>query len=157
MRKIPIQNYFILSIIIVLSMMITFNVSKIYKEQVQKTSLIFSDILYYIQVEELDNYLLENPNIIIYLVKDNTEIKDLRDLIINNDLRNEIVLMDLNEFTSNDLNFINKKGTNLNIGNFSNFIVFEDRKIKDVLLEKNKNLNFDSIVDFLKKHEVLSN
>lgn len=157
MRKIPIQNYFILSVIVVLSMMITFNVSKIYKEQVQKTSLIFSDLLYYVQVEELDNYLLENPNIIIYLVKDNTEINDLRDLIINNDLRDEIVLMDSNDFSSNDLNFINKKGTDINIGSFSNFIVFEDRKIKDVLLEKNQNLNFDLIVEFLKKHEVLNN
>ena len=68
-RIIPLKNYFILSIIIVITLLICAYFSSWYKtnEEANMKKGIMSEKLMQINLEELDNYILENPHKIIYL------------------------------------------------------------------------------------------
>lgn len=165
-RKILLINYIILGVLVILTMMITFNVANKYKEHKEfvEKSTPLNDLIYQVKLDELDNYLLENPDIIIYLAhnKVNDKIKStVKDLIITNNLRDEMIFIDITNFKDKELNKLNSKisdellKSNIKIGNYVNFIKFKNRKIIDILKDNDTQLENENIIVFLQEHEAI--
>ena len=118
MKKIPLKNYIIYSIIILVTFAISiyivmlFNRSKEYYEN----NSVLADVLYEILPknnlsvsDNLNNYLLENSNLIIYISsgkdKDIKEFENsFKSYIIENNLKKDIIYIDSNDIKKS--NFI---------------------------------------------------
>ena len=106
LRIIPKKNYFILGIILVISILLV-NYMYMWSLTYKETKLnipILDKYMEVINYNELDDYLVENPNTIIYVsVLENSEIRDFEKkfklLFKNNILDKEILYMDV----SNDI------------------------------------------------------
>ncbi|MDD2519238.1 MAG: hypothetical protein PHI05_03815 [Bacilli bacterium] len=162
-KKIPIKNYVYLAVLIVVTVFTTFKLANMYKvnnDYFKNKSPLFGTI-FEIKLSEFDNYLLENPNAIIYIVdgnkKDSIEMDNvIKELVIENDLSNEMkvinathnneeVLKDLKVLLSNDLK---KYEDDLLIR--SNVLVVKDGMITDILTPIT--MDKELIVDFLIKN-----
>ena len=95
MRKVPVKNYVILAVIILLTVAFVFylrswfNTSKEYYAQ----NSVMTQVVREIKSEEIANYTLENQKFILYVSSgQNSTVKDFED-----DLRNLIQKMDLGE------------------------------------------------------------
>ena len=92
MREIPKKNYFILFIVIVLSLLIAFYFRKWYKayEDSYLSKSIVGNYLFQINYKELDNYLVENQSAIIYVSKvGNEKIRNFEKKFIKTNYQEE--------------------------------------------------------------------
>ena len=102
LRKIPVKNYIILGGIIVVTLFILYYFYcwvDVYKES--KINIpILDKYMMVINYNELDNYIVENPNTIVYVsVLENEEIrgfeKKLKNKYKSNSVNNEILYMNI--------------------------------------------------------------
>ena len=149
MREIPKKNYIIMIIIIIGIVISTILLANYYNNHFKKTSIMYN-YLSEIKKKDLNTYLIENPNIILYISNKydtkNLEIEEkLKQEIINNNLDNYFVYINLND---NNLDFIDNINNKYN-GNIDKKIpllaVFENRKIKEVYYDL-KNINIVEII-----------
>ena len=108
MRDIPKKNYFILLIMMLFVITITIALMNIYNNRIKKTSIMYN-YLSEIKENDLDAYLIENPNIIIYMADkydlSNSQIeKKLKKQMIKNNINDYFVFLNLND----NINFINQ-------------------------------------------------
>ena len=132
-KEIPIKNYIYLFIILlgtVLFILYIYTGYETYNENKLKVS-IMNNYLTVINYNELDDYIIENKDAILYVsVLGNKEInkfeEKFKNNIVDNNLRNDILYLDL---TNEDLNEAMKK---LNIeDNFPYLVVYTNGKITD--------------------------
>ena len=154
MREIPKKNYFILFIVIVLSLLIAFYFRKWYKayEDSYLSKSIVGNYLFEINYKELDNYLVENQSAIIYVSKvGNEKIRNFEKKFINainqNDLKNKILYLDLSNYKgdTNDKYTIN----DINITSVPNISVFENGKLDDIYVIDVDGYNMEKIISYL--------
>ena len=109
LRKIPIKNYVILGVVIVVTMLILYYFYlwvDVYKES--KINIpIMDKYMTVINYNELDNYLVENPNTIVYVsVLEDEVIRDFEKKFKakykNKKIENEILYMNVTEDIKND-------------------------------------------------------
>ncbi|MFA5604241.1 MAG: DUF6568 family protein [Bacilli bacterium] len=162
-KKIPTKNYVYLAILIVVTVFLTFKLSNMYKvnnNYYKNTSPLFGTI-FEIKLSEFDNYLLENPNAIIYIVdgnkKDAVEMdKTIKELAIENDLSSEMKVInatDNNEEVLKNLKVLlskNLKKYEADLLIRTNVLIVKDGKITDVLTPIT--MDKSEIVDFLIKN-----
>jgi len=143
-KKIPTKNYVIYGIIVVVTLVAVFYMNewyKAYKESVLENSYI-SKYVTEINYSEFENYILENPNTIIYISKTNLETsikieKDLYKIIKDNELTDEVVFLNLtgNEYI---LDEIENKYYNVTLSTDLNRVpaiaIFNNMKIVDILV-----------------------
>ena len=69
MKEIPKKNYFILAIIVVLTILLVFYLKSWYEATTLSNlpRTIMADSLPEVKIEEFDNFIQENPNIVIYI------------------------------------------------------------------------------------------
>lgn len=154
MREIPKKNYFILFIVIVLSLLIAFYFRKWYKayEDSYLSKSIVGNYLFQINYKELDNYLVENQSAIIYVSKvGNEKIRNFEKKFINainqNDLKNKILYLDLSNYKG-DTN--NKYTINdMNITSVPNISVFKNGKLDDIYVIDVDGYNMEKIISYL--------
>ncbi len=167
-EKIPVKNYVVLAIIIITTVFITFHLAKSYNYNIEKDyyreiSPLY-EVLYKIKIEELDNYLLENPNIIIYVVDGNNKDtlktdETIKKIVLEKDLTNEIIVIDITHRSDVDMaKFSNLLEENLatyktNLFEQANLFVIKERKIIDLLTPKTK--DEETIVHFFLKNDVM--
>ena len=103
-RIIPLKNYIILGIIIVVTLLLlhyfymwfdAYNETKLNRPILDK----YMEVINY---NELDNYLIENPNTIIYVsVLEDSEIrnfeKKLKEVFKNGEINNEVLYLDITD------------------------------------------------------------
>ena len=165
-REIPIKNYIILAAIIISTVFITFhlaNRNKTENDYYKKSSPLYN-ILYEIKMEELDNYLLENPNIIIYVVNGNDDNvlemdKTIKNFVLENDLTNDIVVIN----ATNNINQVTRKLNDIldedlvtyknNLLVHTNLFSVKDRIIDDILVPKTKDM--EALTSFFRKNGVI--
>lgn len=162
MRRVPLKNYFILTLILVLSILIVFYLVKIYNSTMHNAN--DKQILNRIKeitVLELDNYIVENPNIVIYLMdsdyRNNSFEKKLNQVIVEHDLQSQFVLINI----ANNIYQEYDKTANINLKNKSflkevpinSLVIIENKKIKK-FIKINDDLKKASISEFLKENEV---
>lgn len=154
MREIPKKNYFILFIVIVLSLLIAFYFRKWYKayEDSYLSKSIVGNYLFEINYKELDNYLVENQSAIIYVSKvGNEKIRNFEKKFINainqNDLKNKILYLDLSNYKgdTNNKYTINDK----DITSVPNISVFKNGKLDDIYVIDVDRYSMEKIISYL--------
>ena len=173
LREIPIKNYVILSVIILISLLIVmyFNTWFTLYNKEKNNTRILDDYLTVINYNEIDNYLVENPDSIIYVsIRNDDRVRnferELKSSIKNNKISKKMLYMDITD-QLNDKK-ISKELKNkyslgyANILDVPNILVFEDGKLNfiysisengynikkvQLFLEKNDNLQGDDIID----------
>lgn len=154
MREIPKKNYFILFIVIVLSLMIAFYFGKWYKayEDGYLSKSIMGNYLFEINYKELDDYLVENQSAIIYVSKvGNEKIRNFEKKFINainqNDLKNKILYLDLSNYKgdTNNKYTINDKDITL----VPNISVFKNGKLDDIYVIDVDGYSMEKIISYL--------
>lgn len=149
MRDIPKKNYFILFLVLAVTVALTFYVREWYnttKEYYARNSVI-RETVREINENEIYSYTLESPQFILY-ASSGTDIDiksfeaNLRKLIINHEMNDDFVYLNLDNVNINDFNAKLKSKFSNRVNNFSDdslstFYVFKDGKI--VLIYNNVN------------------
>lgn len=161
-KNISLKNYFILTFILFLSILISvyfymwYDVYKMNKLSIPIMDKYFSVINY----NELENYLVENKDTIVYVsVLENNTIRIFErkflDSINDYSLRNSILYMDLTHELKNDsiVNHLNKK---YNLYNVPSIIIFEDGNVEDIYDISSNFYDVNNLISFLKKEEVIN-
>lgn len=133
LRNVPVKNYIYLFIILLGSILFLIYIYTWYDayNQNKLNTSIMNEYLTVINYNELDNYISENQNAVIYVsILGNEEInrfeKKLKNMVVDNNLRNSILYLDL---TNEERNKAIKK---LNIDEkFPYLVVYTNGKITD--------------------------
>ena len=157
-RSIPHKNYIIFTLISLVTILLIFFFVSWYKtnEQYRKEKII-SSILQEVKKDEFENYLIENPNFILYLSKPTFENKnfeaDFKEFIVSSDLKNNIVFINLynvdNKFVNDLNNYFSSDCVDCNnkILIDKNILVFKNKEIIKIL--NKKQVKIEDISDFL--------
>lgn len=107
MKKIPLKNYVILGILLISSVIIVLIINNWLSSlnEQEKEKSIVAEIIHEIKTDDIDDYMLENPDFIIYMAsRDNcTNIKfekKFKKFLIDNDLEKGTVFINLDEIDS---------------------------------------------------------
>lgn len=149
MRDIPKKNYFILFLVLIVTVALTFYARAWYnttKEYYARNSVI-KETVREINENEIYSYTLESPKFILYASSGtNVDIKNfesnLRKLIIKSEMVDDFVYLNLDNVDINGFNAGLKSKFSSRVNNFSDdsistFYVFKDGKI--VLIYNNVN------------------
>lgn len=164
MRKIPLKNYFIIAVILLLSVIGVFYLVNWYNttQKHYKETSIIADLIKEVKISEFDNYITENPDFIIYLADKTENInikfeKNLKKLITKKDLQKQFVFMNVSEFDEENIKeFIQKyadKAIDLKMQN--SIIIIDNQKIKNLLIIEANDKDSKKVETFLKENEVL--
>lgn len=167
-RDIPKKNYLIVALMTIIIVALVLYLAKLYTNSNtdQKHSLM-SNYLSNVTVQELDNYLLENPNIIIYWADNedtsNTKFeKKLKKYIVEHDLQRNLIFVSTNNLTKEDTDKIaNKylnselKNKNVNLDIKPNLIIVEEGKIVEILYTYKQDMKIEYIKEYLEDHGVI--
>ena len=163
MRKISTKNYVIYTIIVLITIAVVIFLSKWYEIKKDGQTTHRMNSIAEIKETDLDNYLVENPSIIIYL--SNSHKEELKDFesefnkyILKNNLNKKMIYIDLNGVSENfDKKLKNKLGIdssssylNVNFSEDENIIIIEDSQLVSILYNTGKNINMDDVKVFLR-------
>ena len=158
-RVIPKKNYLYLALIIVLSLMVIYYLylwHKSYKESLLNTEIL-SDYLDVINYNELDDYIVENKDAVIYVSVLGDETinhfeMDFRNAIRDNDLRSVLLYMNVSDY---DKSVIDEKfGTDYD---YPYLVVYTGGKVTDVYSINKNNYKSKKIVKYLNRIGVMEN
>ncbi len=159
-REVPFKNYVILTVILLLTFGLLYYFYMwvdIYKESKINIPIMdkYMDVINY---NELDNYLVENPNTIIYVsILDNEEIrefeKNFKDEFKNKSIKNKLLYLNITSFID-DKNMLNEMKSkyyvnNLSITDVPCILVFNSGTLQSIYSIDNNNYDMDSLVSFI--------
>ncbi len=154
-REVPIKNYIKLGIILLISILILFYLYLWYKtyEENRLNTPIMDEYLSIINLNELDDYLIENKNATIYLSKLNdTQIrhfeKNFKTIIQDNGLKNKILYLDLTKEITNEPITITDNYS-IEDEDLPLIITIEDSQVKKVYNIKDNNYDENNLENFL--------
>lgn len=160
LRVVPKKNYVILGIILIVSFLLVYylymwfdayNESKLNRPILDK----YMEVINY---NELDNYLVESPDAIIYVsVLENTEIRDFekqfKNVLKKNQLQKEVLYMDITEELKNNKiknEMANKYAINdLSIVNVPVVLVIDNGVLHAIYGIKDNNYDIDALKMFI--------
>lgn len=157
-KEIPFKNYIILAVILIFTILLVvylFNWQSIYqKNKLQEP--ILDKYLMVINYNELDDYLVENKEAIVYVsVLNDEKIRmfenKFKNLIIKNDLNNKVLYLNL----TNESVEINKKYLS-NLSEVPTLIIFDEGKVVESYSIKDNNYDIKVFEKFLKKEEIIN-
>ena len=157
-KEIPFKNYIILAVILIFTILLVvylFNWQSIYqKNKLQEP--ILDKYLMVINYNELDDYLVENKEAIVYVsVLNDEKIRmfenKFKNLIIKNDLNNKVLYLNL----TNESVEINKKYLR-NLSEVPTLIIFDEGKVVESYSIKDNNYDIKAFEKFLKKEEIIN-
>ena len=155
LRVIPSKNYFILGLIIVFSFLVLYYLY-MWFDSYRETKLnipILNRYLEVINYNELTDYLVENPDTIIYVsVLENSEIrnfeKKLKTAIKKNEIVKDVLYMDI----TNDINNINGSSYEINGKNILDVpcvMVFDNGILKSIYGISDNSYDIDAFKFFV--------
>lgn len=163
-KEIPLKNYILLSIVLILTIVVVINLF-LWKNTYEKSKLqtpILDDYLLVINYNELNNYLVENKDAIIYVSKLNDESIRLfenkfKNIINKNNLNNKILYLDLTEELkeNNIVKEINKK-YGKKMTEVPTIVIIKDGKISSSYNIKENNYNIKLLEKYLEKEDVIN-
>ena len=157
-KEISFKNYIILAVILIFTILLVvylFNWQSIYqKNKLQEPVL--DKYLMVINYNELDDYLVENKEAIVYVsVLNDEKIRmfenKFKNLIIKNDLNNKVLYLNL----TNESVEINKKYLS-NLSEVPTLIIFDEGKVVESYSIKDNNYDIKAFEKFLKKEEIIN-
>lgn len=165
-KKIPLKNYIIYGIIVVVTLVGVFYLNEWYKayKKLELENSYISKYITELNYDEFENYILENPNTIIYIGKTNSEAsinveKKLHKLLDSNELIDISIFLNLtnneNVLTSIQNKYYNSKSLP-NLDRIPAIVIFDNMKIVDVLVsDEEENISRGDIIDLLEGFEKL--
>lgn len=157
MKRIPLKNYFILGIILVSSIFIVLYINKLYLST-KNNDNILNGFIKEIKTQEIDNYIIENPNFIIYLGYKNNDNKSFekkfKKLVTKYDLQKDIVFIDISQFNDETFNNFCKKYADKLLKKDSSLIIVDNQKVIDALDITKGNNDIELVKMFFKKNGV---
>lgn len=166
-RNIPLKNYIILGVVLILSVIVViyfYMWNNAYEESKLNTT-IMDKYLQVINYNELNNYLIENKDAVIYIsVLEDQKIRNFerkfKSIIVNNSLNSDILYLDLtselkNNNTKKEIDktySINKKS----ISNVPSIIVYKNGNISSIYNIKDDNYNIEKITKYLKEEGIIN-
>lgn len=155
-----IKNYILLGIIFACTIFLTLYICKWYQvyEDYQKEIPIIRDSLSEITTDDLDHYVIDTPNVIIYMCTANEEVcrsfeKDFKKFVHKNDVSDYVTYLNLTGVEKDSfLDSFNRKyhyKVKLN-GNYPAFVAFQDGNVTSILQgTKEKKLTISKVQNFL--------
>lgn len=148
--KTPKKNYIILIVLVVSTVFVTLFISDVYLQKSKKESICYQ-YLNRIMLTELDEYIIENPNSIIY-ISDKYDLsnehfeKEFKDNIEQLNLKNNVVFIDKSDLTSSVRKELKNK-YNVDIPDVNNSIVlmFIDSKVTNIVIVDDNTNAYDFI------------
>lgn len=163
-KEIPLKNYILLSIVLILTIVVVIYFF-LWKNTYEKSKLqtpILDDHLLVINYNELNNYLVENKDAIIYVSKLNDESIRLfenkfKNIINKNNLNNKILYLDLTEELkeNNIVKEINKK-YGKEMTEVPTIVIIKDGKISSSYNIKENKYNIKLLEKYLEKEDVIN-
>ena len=163
-KEIPLKNYILLSIVLILTIVVVIYFF-LWKNTYEKSKLqtpILDDYLLVINYNELNNYLVENKDAIIYVSKLNDESIRLfenkfKNNINKNNLNNKILYLDLTEELkeNNIVKEINKK-YGKEMTEVPTIVIIKDGKISSSYNIKENKYNIKLLEKYLEKEDVIN-
>lgn len=153
MKKIPVKNYFILLIIVILVAILTIILTNIYNNQLRKTSIMYN-YLSEIKKNDIDTYLTEKPNIILYIsdkydITNNKIEEKLQNEIIKYNAKDYIVFLNINTKNIEFIDKLNKKYNGKIEKKLPVLVVIEDSQIQKTYYEL-ENINLKELTGDMK-------
>ncbi len=163
MRRIGIQNYIVVIVIFLLTIGVVWGLRNWYisYQKYQLTIPVLKGTLKEIAVNEIDNYITENDDAIIYFEVSNEEesrkvSKGLIDIVKEKNLTDRVVYLNLASLTDKDsfLKEFSSKYIEKEI-NYPSIVVFNDGKASLVATKtQNKKLRASDIAQLFDEHEI---
>ena len=163
-KEIPLKNYILLSIVLILTIVVVIYFF-LWKNTYEKSKLqtpILDDYLLVINYNELNNYLVENKDAIIYISKLNNENIRLfenkfKNIINKNNLNNKILYLDITEELkeNNIVKKINKK-YGKEMTEVPTIVIIKDGKISSSYNIKENKYNIKLLEKYLEKEDVIN-
>jgi len=159
LREVPPKNYLYLFLVLLGSILLIIYLYKWYEtyNESKLNTTIMDQYLTVINYNELDNYIIENKDAVIYVsVLGNEDInkfeKKFKNLIAENNLRNDILYLNI---SSENIDIATRK---LNIDkNFPYLVVYTNGVITDVYSIKDINFSNSKIEKYLNRIGVIEN
>ena len=167
-REIPIQNYFILGIIVIVTLLGVIYLCSWYKQYTDNkvNEPVITSVLREVEYNNLDTVLRERDVLIMYMCTTDEDVcrsfeKKFSEYIKDNNLTEEIVYLNLG-YSSDESNLLdtvyNKyKCENLvkKVYEYPTLLIFNQGEIVDVLSSNGKNkLDIDQVEKFLESYEL---
>ena len=157
LRVIPKKNYLILGAVIVVTFLFIYYLYMWYDAYKEKkiNMRILDNYLEVINYNELDNYLVESPEAIIYVsVLENEEIREFekkfKKLLKSNVLDVKILYMDLTkEFKDNKIKSQLEEKYQITNKNIPLILVFSDQTVSNSYSIRENNYDVDLMKDFI--------
>ena len=163
-KEIPLKNYILLSIVLILTIVVVtyfFMWENTYEKSRLQTPIL-DDYLLVINYNELNNYLVENKDVIIYVSELNNENIRLfenkfKNIINKNNLNNKILYLDLTkELKENDIvREINQK-YGKEMTEVPSIIIIKYGKISSSYNIKENSYNVKLLEKYLEKEAVIN-
>ncbi len=143
MKKISTVNYIIAFVITVITFGITYAAAKayiLYRSHEQEN---YMNYLSQVMPEEIDNYIIENHDLIIYITNSSTtniELdKQVKKVLVDNNYVKDTIYLDLNSVDEEVINnFSNKYNINLDMIKENTIVIFKsEKKVKTINLNEN--------------------
>ena len=154
-RVIPMKNYIILGVVILLTFLLMYYFHMWYDVYMEDklNKAIMDKYMEVINYNELDNYLVENTNTILYVsILEDIDVrnfeKKFKNMYRKKKISRDILYMDVAEDVGLINSIMNKYSSGLNSG-VPTLIVFEDGKIKSFYDIKENNYNVDGVIEFI--------
>ena len=143
MKKIPMINYIIALIITVITFALTYVIANTYISYRNYEQENYMNYLSQVMPEEIDNYIIENHDLIVYVTNSATtdiEIeKKVKKVLVDNDYVKDTVYLDLSNVDPNFLvDFENKYNINPDTLKENDIIIFkEEKKVRTINITEN--------------------
>lgn len=162
-REIPKKNYLyaiIISLLTVIALLYFVRWYNLRNKEMTPTSII-ADTIMEVNFSEIDNYLLENPYIMLY-INDSTNLeneefeKEFIKYIKKYEFSNKIIYIDIAKLSDNDKKELTEKWL-INKEIFTpNILLIENGVTKDQLYYSQTSINIEDVKNFLARYEVNS-
>ena len=164
-REIPLKNYIILGLVVLLTLGLVyyFYLWYITYEESKLNETIMDRDLEVINYNELNDYIVENRNAMIYtsVLEDNNirkfEIK-FKNIVVKNALKDKILYMDMTDIFKDKIKYTELRNSyqinNYNITNVPCILVFKDAKLVDIYSIKDNNYNTDNVLNYIIDNEM---
>lgn len=167
MKNVKPKSYFVLGLIIVATIIVSFYLFSWYKHYNDNklSNSVISDTLMEVKYDDLDSVLRERDFLIVYMCTTSEKMcrsfeAKFKDYVANNNLNDDIVYLSLG-FKNDENDYSVKiydryKGINLvkKINKYPTLLVFKSGEIIDILSSSDKVLSLSQIDDFLNGYEL---
>jgi len=153
MRKVPLRNYLILAVIIIVTIVLSWLLADYYKKVNFNNSILYENISQLTE-EELTDYIIEKPVIFMYISnKNNLNNNDFEQALLKkikeNNIKDDFVFVDVNSTTENFIKFFKDNyNIDLDINRSPIILLISDGKIIKVNYIDIYNYDMDSILGY---------